>query len=906
MIFASPEGTNDLEELQHLAKQLRDEDNNIEYARRVSEVARRLVTGKGLDVRYEVLRMLAICTYKTPDQPLERRLKSALQIVDELLQSFDNPVADDDKKRKQDLCGIKGAIYKVYWSATGLRDHLEMSLYWYRLGTELGIERDKGYNAINAAFVMEMLSTIGADAARKRALTEEAWHIRTEVCVRLRDTPDESLKPWDRFWFYATLGEAYLGLCDFDEAQKWMEKAGHNLPKPWQLESAARQNAQLARIKAAAMNIQPHDLTTSQPWAVIRALMGAQKTDQEREEAALSFTLGKVGLALSGGGFRASLFHIGVLARLAELDMLRHVEVISCVSGGSILGAFYYLELRKTLLEKSDDKLSQQDYIDIVRRIQEKFLTGVQKNIRLRMLMEFGSNLKVFSLRASSMTDRLAVLYDRELFDRVDDEFKPQRHVLFWKRKRRSISDILITLPGPRAGGHFDPKYDNWTRKHKIPVLILNATTLNTCHNWQFTGTFMGEPPTRSSENIDANDRLRRLYYGEAPTRYRDKSSSGQARSKVKLSEAVGASAAVPGLFDPLSLDELYGTKAGDSRKLDYGVGLVDGGAWDNQGVTSLLDQNCTVLLVSDASGQTGVALQPGSGRLDVMKRTNNILMARVRESQYGYLATLRDSNALRGLMYVHLKKNLDPEDVNWLRSADVSPRSPTKVLTNYGMRRDVQAKLANIRTDLDSFSDCEADALMLSGYLMTRHEFDECIKSFPVSKDASHPWRFLRLAAIASSPADHPDLDRLLRALDIAKEIAWKPFMASWIVKGITGLAASGLVFLLVSWCRSVWAQQFSFPEGKFIGYAVGISASLFGIRIALTKGLKYRNSYIQVLASMLLLPLGWILLRLHLWMVEPFYTKYGPRFDDKAASDEQDGDQGRIKAAAAGDLKS
>ena len=42
---------------------------------------------------------------------------------------------------------------------------------------------------------------------------------------------------------------------------------------------------------------------------------------------------GKVGLALSGGGFRASLFHIGVLARLAECNVLRRVEVLSCVSG---------------------------------------------------------------------------------------------------------------------------------------------------------------------------------------------------------------------------------------------------------------------------------------------------------------------------------------------------------------------------------------------------------------------------------------------------------------------------------------------------------------------------------------------------------------------------------------------
>ena len=38
---------------------------------------------------------------------------------------------------------------------------------------------------------------------------------------------------------------------------------------------------------------------------------------------------GKLGIALSGGGFRASLFHIGVLAALAEKDELRKIEIIS-------------------------------------------------------------------------------------------------------------------------------------------------------------------------------------------------------------------------------------------------------------------------------------------------------------------------------------------------------------------------------------------------------------------------------------------------------------------------------------------------------------------------------------------------------------------------------------------------
>ena len=53
----------------------------------------------------------------------------------------------------------------------------------------------------------------------------------------------------------------------------------------------------------------------------------------------------KLGLALSGGGFRSALFHVGMLARLAELDLLRKVDVISSVSGGSIIAAYYYLKV---------------------------------------------------------------------------------------------------------------------------------------------------------------------------------------------------------------------------------------------------------------------------------------------------------------------------------------------------------------------------------------------------------------------------------------------------------------------------------------------------------------------------------------------------------------------------------
>src|SRR5215210_116250 len=43
-----------------------------------------------------------------------------------------------------------------------------------------------------------------------------------------------------------------------------------------------------------------------------------------------------IGLCLSGGGYRAMVFHIGVLWRLNELGYLPKLDRVSSVSGGSI------------------------------------------------------------------------------------------------------------------------------------------------------------------------------------------------------------------------------------------------------------------------------------------------------------------------------------------------------------------------------------------------------------------------------------------------------------------------------------------------------------------------------------------------------------------------------------------
>src|SRR5256885_16974551 len=56
-----------------------------------------------------------------------------------------------------------------------------------------------------------------------------------------------------------------------------------------------------------------------------------------------------VGLSLSGGGFRATLFHLGAIRRLNEFGILAKLTAISSVSGGSILNGFLASRLPATL-----------------------------------------------------------------------------------------------------------------------------------------------------------------------------------------------------------------------------------------------------------------------------------------------------------------------------------------------------------------------------------------------------------------------------------------------------------------------------------------------------------------------------------------------------------------------------
>jgi len=60
---------------------------------------------------------------------------------------------------------------------------------------------------------------------------------------------------------------------------------------------------------------------------------------------------GSIGLTLSGGGFRATLFHLGAIRRLNEFGIAARVTTVSSVSGGSILNGFLASRLAKPMAQ---------------------------------------------------------------------------------------------------------------------------------------------------------------------------------------------------------------------------------------------------------------------------------------------------------------------------------------------------------------------------------------------------------------------------------------------------------------------------------------------------------------------------------------------------------------------------
>lgn len=121
-----------------------------------------------------------------------------------------------------------------------------------------------------------------------------------------------------------------------------------------------------------------------------------------------------VALCLSGGGYRAMLFHVGALWRLAELDYLRRLDRISSVSGGSITAGV--LGLKWQQLRVDDPGVVTRFVAEVVEPIRGIAGDTVDRGAILGGLIGIGS-----------ISDAVTDDYRRHLFGRATLQALPTR-----------------------------------------------------------------------------------------------------------------------------------------------------------------------------------------------------------------------------------------------------------------------------------------------------------------------------------------------------------------------------------------------------------------------------------------------------------------------------------------------
>jgi NTE family protein len=337
-----------------------------------------------------------------------------------------------------------------------------------------------------------------------------------------------------------------------------------------------------------------------------------------------------IGLCLSGGGYRATLFHLGSLRRLNELGILARADfrTVSSVSGGSITAAWLATAFARhhglTAAPIPDEAWE--------REIRGPLRAFTRKNIRTgaiaKRLLPWNWH------RKSTGVEALAARYEKDLTDLR-----------------------LVDMPAR-------------------PNFVLCATDMAYGVNWVYE----------------------RGRLGDYQAGYQRPPAAG-----FPLARAVAASACFPPVFNPLPAGvtpgELQGGKAPLGPERDEcirGLHLTDGGDYDNMGLEPVWKDHAFVL-VSDAGGL--FTSQGDRGLAWRIPRYQAIQERQARAVRKRWLISSFDLNDLDGTYW-----------------SVGSSRSAYERAGGYAadLARTV---IAEIRTDLDAFSDAEAAVLENHGY---------------------------------------------------------------------------------------------------------------------------------------------------------------------------------------------
>jgi NTE family protein len=339
-----------------------------------------------------------------------------------------------------------------------------------------------------------------------------------------------------------------------------------------------------------------------------------------------------IGLCLSGGGFRATLFHLGALRRMNELGILSRSDfrTVASVSGGSIAAAG--LATAYTRLPPQAAGPVPPDAWD--REVAAPLRAFTRRDVRTGPFLK---RLVPWNLwRTETTVEALAARYEKGL-----------------------TALRLTALP-------------------ERPEFLFLATDMAYGVSWAFTREWMGDY---------------QVGYMKPPPEF-------------SVARAVAASACFPPLFAPLRLrmdpGALKGGSAPHGPQRDECLSdfrLTDGGDYDNMGLEPVWKSHA-VVLVSDAGGL--FTNQSDRGLFWRVPRYQAIQERQARGLRKRWLIASFSAGAVDGTY--------------WGVGGAASHYDGASPGYSPALAREV---IAEIRTDLDAFSDPEADVLENHGYLL-------------------------------------------------------------------------------------------------------------------------------------------------------------------------------------------
>ena len=233
-----------------------------------------------------------------------------------------------------------------------------------------------------------------------------------------------------------------------------------------------------------------------------------------------------VALCLSGGGFRATIFHAGALSRLNELGVLAKVDTISCVSGGSIIGGYLASAIHRGLSIVDGRYVGLDDVL-------YNLLKFVRRDIRSLPTL---ARLKLWQPRGRAPR-RLHAYYEELVGPLTLSQLPERPRFIFcatdlffansWVAERSRVGDYLA--------GYVEPPPDDWS--------LARAIALSSCFPPVFDPapaaidpTLYKRPETAEGEPIETpSDEQRKLH---------------EAREKITLTDG--------GVYDNLGLEPVW------------------------------------------------------------------------------------------------------------------------------------------------------------------------------------------------------------------------------------------------------------------------------------------------------------------------------------------------------------